>query len=92
MSEKDIYPLTSYELNVWHPVARTPCQAGLVVLSIEGCRCARKQRLVDVLEGIDTDYGIETAGKAAGNDWDDATPGADVELGRLRPEAVRSHE
>ena len=79
-------------LNIGNPVLRTPREASRLVLSLEGCRCALEKRSFYPLERVDANYCVGTTFNLAGDDWDDATPGTDMELSSLRAEAVLRYE
>ena len=70
------------------PVALPPGQAITLAFTIERHRSSLQERRIDVLEGIDTHNCVDMPFDCAGDDRNDAAPGADIELSSPRPEEV----
>ena len=76
------------ELDTWYPVALAPGQTGLLIFRIKGGRRVFEKRAVSILERVDTNHRIGLSVDIAGDERHNTTPGADVELSRLRSEGI----
>ena len=79
-------------LNIRDPVAFPSREAGLVRFTIEACRRATKERLINIFEGVDADNRVKMVVDPTDYDGHDPAPGAGVELCGPGAECVFGYE
>ena len=87
--------LRSLAFNILHisdPVHGAALEAGRFALSLEDRRHAPEKRWSHAFESVDADDRVEMTVDSRRHQRDDATPGADVELGGPRAERVPGYE
>ena len=79
-------------LDIGNPVALSSRKARLFPFTIEACRRATKERLINAFERVDADNRVEMVVDPTGDDGHYAAPGAGVELCGSGTECVLGYE